>query len=91
MPPPRDIVHHPDYDADCARLGPLPQIDNATRYVTYRLAQNPEMGIQITPNLWAQPFRLFIQGRVRSFAIYYRFDDRMLTLRSLTETFVIVN
>jgi hypothetical protein len=91
MPPPRDIVHHPDYDADCARLGPLPQIDLATRYVTYRLAQNPEMGIQITATLWARPFRLFIQGRVRNFAIYYRFDDQTLTLRSLGAIFVIVN
>ena len=90
MPTPRDIVHHPQYDKDCAALGPLPHIDDATRYLTYRLAQDPEMGIQITPTLWARPFRLFIEGRVCSFAIFYRFNDQTLTLRSLKQTFVIV-
>ena len=91
MPPPRDIVHHPDFDADCARLGPLPLIDDAIGYLIFRLAQNPEMGLQITPLTWAQPFRLLIEGRLRNFAIYYRFDDQRLTLRSLTQTFVILN
>ncbi len=80
MTPPRDLVHHPDFDRDCEAVGPLPLVDAALRYATYRLAQQPLLGIPIEASgMWAQPLQML----GRDLVLYYRFDSQTVTLRAL--------